>query len=278
MALTVNTNLGSMIVQTSLQDATKALNKALQQAKLPDAIKEIAALNKPKTDEKVNTQLNAISVAQDNIAIGSSMLATTDSNLDIISTQLNRIKTFTEDVESGKVSADSVKEKIAQAWDAIDVIAKGTEFNGTKLLDGNDEEVNLQIGTDSSDSSKITIGEEIFADSTAAALAGVNKEEFMSYFTDSNKDFSEIQKKLDSALSTISTRKENISTLQSKFDTTADSLDVRYANITSSMSTIKDADVAASSADNIKVEILKQAAASLSSTANQTPSVAINLI
>ena len=280
MALTINTNLGSLIVQKDLQTATKNLHKALKQAKLSESIKDIATINQqaPVASDKVDTQLNAISVAQDNVAICSGMLSTADSNLDIISTQLNRIKGFAQDIESGKISESVGQEKIQEAFEAIDIIAKGTEFNGTKLLDGNDEEVKLQIGTDASDNSKLSIGSEIFADSKSDTLIGMSKSDFVSLLADKENGYSKVYDVLNSASETISTRKTNIAKVQNKLDATADSLDVQYANITSSMSTIKDADVASSSAENIKSQILSQASASLGSVANQSPSTAINLI
>lgn len=280
MALTINTNLGSLIVQKDLQTATKNLHKALKQAKLSESIKDIAAINQqaPVADDKVDTQLNAISVAQDNVAIGSGMLSTADSNLDIISTQLNRIKSFAQDIEAGKISDSVGQAKIQEAFEAIDIIAKGTEFNGTKLLDGNDEEVKLQIGTDASDNSKLSIGSEIFADSKSDTLISMSKTDFVSLMSDKENGYSKIYEALNSASETISARRTNIAKVQNKLDATADSLDVQYANITSSMSTIKDADVASSSAENIKSQILSQASASLVSVANQSPSTAINLI
>ena len=136
MALTINTNLGSLIVKKDLQTATNNLHKALKQAKLSESIKNIAAINQQSSivDDKVDTQLNAISVAQDNVAIGSGMLSTADNNFDVISTQFNRIKTFVKEMESGKISESVAKTKIKESLDAIDVIAQGTEFNWCQTI------------------------------------------------------------------------------------------------------------------------------------------------
>ena len=49
-------------------------------------------------------------------------------------------------------------------------------------------------------------------------------------------------------------------------------------NITSSLSTLRDADIAEESSNYIQSQILQQAAATLLSTANQTPSIALNLL
>lgn len=276
MALTINTNnLGSLIVQKDFNSVTKALNQALRQARLSENIKDIEAVEQQSqvSDEKVDTQLNAISVAQDNVAIGSGMLSATDNNLDVISTQLNRIKTFVQEIESCKISKTEVSAKIEDALNAIDTIANDTEFNGTKLLDGSNDEVNLQIGTNTSGNGKFSIGAEIFADSKAETLLGMSKFDFLN-----SDEYSAIYGALDKAFETVSARKTNIAKLQNKLDMTADSLDVQYANITSAMSLIKDVDVASSSADNLKSQILQQASASLISSANQSPATAINLI
>ena len=66
--------------------------------------------------------------------------------------------------------------------------------------------------------------------------------------------------------------------MQNRLDSASDALEVQYSNVTSSLSTIKDADVAAESSAYIKAQILQQASASLLATANQAPSIALNLI
>ena len=66
--------------------------------------------------------------------------------------------------------------------------------------------------------------------------------------------------------------------MQNRLDSAADALDVQYSNVTSSLSTIRDADIAEESSNYIKAQILQQASSSLLATANQTPSIALNLI
>lgn len=277
MALTINTNIGSLVVKKDLQDITKALGKALKQAKIADSFKDIETIvATPQINEKLNTQLNAISVAQDNVAIGSSMLSTADVSLDLISDRLRKIQTVAQDTESENITNDTAKAEIEKLWNEIDKIASQAEFNGQKLFDNSNKEVQFQVGTDISNASKIIVSAEVLSDSTVATLAGIQKSDFFEFIE--SKNYSALYEKLGNAEVQINKRKHNINELQSKFDFTADALDVKYANITSSMSTIKDADIVISSADSIKSQILEQAAQSLSSTANQIPSVAINLM
>ena len=54
--------------------------------------------------------------------------------------------------------------------------------------------------------------------------------------------------------------------------------EVNMNNLTSSISTIRDADIAKASSDLIRYQILQQACATLLATANQMPAIALQLI
>lgn len=88
----------------------------------------------------------------------------------------------------------------------------------------------------------------------------------------------EMLKFLDYAINDISTRVTNIGATQNRVTSALTALDVQSQNITSSLSTLRDTDVAEESSNYIQSQILQQASATLLSTANQLPSVALNLI
>lgn len=83
---------------------------------------------------------------------------------------------------------------------------------------------------------------------------------------------------LDYALADINERTTLLGATQNRLDSASDALQVQSDNLTSSLSTVRDADVASESSAFISAQILQQASASLLSTANQTPSIALNLI
>ena len=284
MALTINTNIGSLVVQKNLDKATKALNRSIE--RMTTGYKINSAGDDPAgyaVATKMDTQLSSISVAQDNVAIGSSLLSTAESNYDLITTHLQRIRDLTEEAANGTYSRDSIdaiKAEVDARWDEIDRIAASTEFNGIKLLDGSKSTagITLQIGIDSSTNSRLALSGTLFASSTAATLSGKDKATFTGYFTAGGANYGTALTAIDTALSTVTTRQTQIGALQNRLDSAADALEVQYSNVTSSLSTIRDADVAAESSEYIKAQILQQASASLLSTANQTPSIALNLI
>ena len=83
---------------------------------------------------------------------------------------------------------------------------------------------------------------------------------------------------IDSAIDDISQRATRIGAAQNRVDSAMTALDVQSQNITSSLSTLRDTDIAAESSTYIQQQILQQASATLLSTANQLPSIALNLI
>ena len=83
---------------------------------------------------------------------------------------------------------------------------------------------------------------------------------------------------IDGAINDISDRVTKIGAAQNRVTSAITALDVQSQNITSSLSTLRDTDIAKESSNYIQAQILQQASATLLSTANQLPSIALNLI
>lgn len=83
---------------------------------------------------------------------------------------------------------------------------------------------------------------------------------------------------IDYAIDNISLRCTKIGAYMNRLQSAIDATDVQRENLTEAKSTIKDADVAKESSNYIAQQILQQSTATLLSTANQMPSIALNLI
>lgn len=83
---------------------------------------------------------------------------------------------------------------------------------------------------------------------------------------------------IDEAIENVSDRRTLIGAYMNRVESAVDAIGVQKENIVSANSSIKDADVAEESSNYIKYQILQQSTATLLSTANQTPSIALNLI
>lgn len=83
---------------------------------------------------------------------------------------------------------------------------------------------------------------------------------------------------IDEAIENVSLRCTKIGAYMNRLDSAIESTDIQRENLTEAVSTIKDADAATESSNYIKYQILQQATASLLSTANQQPQIALNLL
>ncbi len=83
---------------------------------------------------------------------------------------------------------------------------------------------------------------------------------------------------IDDAIENVSSRTSLIGAYMNRVESAVDAISVQKENIVSANSSIKDADVATESSNYIKFQILQQSSATLLATANQTPSIALNLL
>ena len=79
-------------------------------------------------------------------------------------------------------------------------------------------------------------------------------------------------------MNALSERATEIGAVSNRLESALESTNVVMENLTSSLSTIRDADIAKESSQYIKAQILQQASATLLATANQTPSLTLQLL
>ena len=83
---------------------------------------------------------------------------------------------------------------------------------------------------------------------------------------------------IDNILADISAKQTHFGAISNRLESVLEEIGIQYENLVSSRSTIRDADVAKDSANYIQQQILQQASATLLATANQSPSIALQLI
>ena len=294
MALTVNTNLSSMIVQNNLAKSTTQLNQAIERMttgyKINHASDNAAGYSIARNWE---AKLGSLDVAADNAATGADMLATLEDNYALISQHIQRVRDLTEQACNGTYgdqSKEAIKSEIQARLSEIDRIADNCEFNGIALMAGGSTTqatagLDIQVGIEGTDTkSRIHLDSDLFAsgkvsgglftttDATELAdrCAGLK--------TGTGKTAQEQLAKIDAVISKISGRITTLGAAQNRIESAIESIGVQTENITSSLSTLRDADVATESSNYIKAQILQQASATLLATANQTPSIALNLL
>jgi len=217
----------------------------------------------------------------------------------------------------GSVSLRAIQAEIKSRLEEMTRVAKNAEFNDIKLMSQGAPTTNgikLQVGIDGTTDSQITLAGALFNDATVnglfkddsalmaivtaaygSSISDLNTEEgytaLAAAFSGLKKDGTkyvpqtEVGKKpsdtlasIDAVIATISERVTKIGAAQNSVDSALSAIDVRSVNLTASLSTLRDTDVADESSKYIQAQILQQASATLLATANQAPSIALNLI
>ena len=333
MALTINTNISSLIAQRNLNSATNALNTSIERMttgyKINHASDNAAGYS---ISNMWVTQLGSLDIASDNAATGSDMLTTAEETYGLLTSHLQRVRDLAEQAANGTYGSQSLKAIQAEVFarlQEVDRIAANAEFNGIKLMaykEANDgsgiksEGVNLQVGLYADENSVINLSTDLFANANISGIFGKMGADFeatvaeagldniddlgstdeetktaalqafaaaccgMKYDVDADKLYlsdtsaKEMLKYLDAGINEISNRVTKIGAAQNRVESAITALDVQSQNITSSLSTLRDSDIAEESSNYIQAQILQQASATLLSTANQLPSIALNLI
>ena len=177
MAITINTNVASLTAQKSLNNATTKMNTAMERLSTGlriNSSKDDAAGSAVST--KLDYKVSSLAVAGDNAQMGSSLLETEEGTLDVIQSNMTRIRDLTEQAANGTYGEDAmtaIKSEIAGRLAEVTRIAGTTEFNGKKLLDGSmDNGINLQVGITSGDEAVINLQGSLFASASAEELLG----------------------------------------------------------------------------------------------------------
>ena len=306
MAITVNTNISSMIVQRNLAKSTTSLNQAIERMttgyKINRAADNAAGYSIARNWE---AQVSSLDIAADNAAMGADMLSTLEDSYALISSHVQRVRDLTEQAANGTYgdqSKQAIESEIKARLEEINRIAMNCEYNGIHMMDGSDSTAkSIQVGIDGNEAkSQISLSEDLFAsgkisslfkidsgdgaytptggDDEADKLAQLAKDCAGTSTATNPKTPTDMLGTLDRVISRISDRITTLGAAQNRIESAIESIGVQSENITSSLSTLRDADVATESSNYIKAQILQQASATLLATANQSPSIALNLL
>ena len=124
---------------------------------------------------------------------------------------------------------------------------------------------NLQVGINSDSNSTISVD-------TGFSLGNFNVSVLSEFSARNSLD------KIDAMMSKITDKLTNIGATQNRLESVMEFQEIQRNALTSANSLIKDADIAKESANYVKNQILQNVTSTLLSTANQNPSIALQLI
>ncbi|NII54196.1 flagellin [Luteibacter sp. SG786] len=150
MALTINTNIMSLNAQRNLSTSQTKLSSAIERLSSGNRI------NSAKDDAaglaistRFTTQINGLTQAVRNANDGISLSQTTESALDEVTNNLQRIRELAVQSTNASNSASdraALDAEVQQRLSEVTRIATQTNFNGMKVLDGSAKELSFQVG------------------------------------------------------------------------------------------------------------------------------------
>ena len=276
MGFRINTNVSSISAQRSLnvnnRNSQDTLSKMSSGSRINKASDDAAGL---AISEKLKAQIKSTNQASRNANDGISMVQTAEGGLDEVSNMLTRLRELSIQAASDTVG-DSERGFTNMEYQSlkqeIERISQVTEFNGTKLLAGEGDKLDFQIGVNNDDfQDRISYDTQMTnasADSLGVGdLSVASKEGAQSSL-----------QSIDSAIEKVSGQRASLGAIQNRLISTNNNLETTTENLSAANSRIRDVDYAKVSAENAKNNILSQAGTSVLAQANAQGQNALRLI
>jgi flagellin len=276
MGFRINTNVSSIAAQRSLsvnsRQSEDNLSKLSSGSRITKAADDAAGL---AISEKMKSGIRSMKQADRNANDGISMVQTAEGGLNEVSSILTRMRELAVQTSSDTVG-DSEREMTNLEYQnlklEIERISQVTEFNGLKLLSGEGDKYDFQIGVNN-DGFQDRISYEAKQLSSKLDSLGVQELD-VSTKTGSQDSLAS----LDNAIEKVSGHRAYLGAIQNRLVSTSNNLQVNVENLSAANSRIRDVDYADATAQKAKNDILGAASTSVLAQANMNSQGALKLI
>lgn len=276
MGFRISTNVASLNSQRNLSESQMKVSNSMAQLasgnKINKAADDAAGL---AISENLKAQIRSARQANRNAQDGISLVQTAEGGLNEIGNIIVRLRELGIQAASdtvGDTERGFINKEVGQLKDEMQRIASVTTWGKTKLLDGSTPTYDIQVGTYNNEKEdRISyVASENTATIDALGIAGIDY---------SSKEGAQSSlESLDKAQEGVSRMRSNLGALQNRLTSTVTNLSVAEENMSAANSRIRDTDVAASTAEMTKANILLQASTSTLAQANSKDQLALKLI
>lgn len=276
MGFRINTNVSSIAAQRSLavsgRESESNLAKLSSGTRITKAADDAAGL---AISEKMKANIRSLKQADRNANDGISMVQTAEGGLNEVSSILTRMRELAMQTSSDTVG-DSERGMSNMEYQNLKLelerISQVTEFNGKKLLNGDGDKYDFQIGANN-DGFQDRISYDARQVNSKMDNLGVSELDV------SSKDGSQQSlATLDSAIEKVSGFRAFLGGIQNRLVSTSNNLQTNVENLSAANSRIRDVDYADATATKAKNDILSAAGTSVLAQANMSSQGALKLI
>lgn len=276
MSLRVSTNVASISAQNSLNRSQHAIDKSFAQlasgSRITKAADDAAGLS---ISETLKSTIRGYEQAKRNANDGISMVQVSEGGLGEVSNILTRMRELAVQSASDTVGEDErgfIDKEVQQLKNEVQRIAESTRFGATRLLDGSGDTFTFQVDVNNDE-----FVDRIEFDSSQQVAT--TDELGIDGFDFSDKDGArEALEVLETAQKSVNGYRANLGAIQSRLNSTIENLGTAIENFSAANSRIRDTDVASSTAELTRNQILLNASVGVLGQANQQPMSALKLI
>jgi len=276
MGLRINTNVVSLSAQRALgisnSQKERSLEKLSSGTRIVRAADDAAGL---AISEKLKGQIRGAKQAQRNAGDGISLIQVAEGGLSEISNILVRLRELSMQAATdtvGDPEREFTNKEYQNLKQEVERISQVTEFNGKKLLNGEGELYDFQIGINNNDfQDRIQFN----AGNMAAGVSALGVE---GLDVSSKAGAQEALGVLDDAIQNVSGQRSELGAKQNRLTSTINNIQITTENLSSANSRIRDTDFAEETARNTRLNILSNAGTSVLAQSNAHGSAALKLI
>lgn len=276
MGLRVTTNLASISAQRSMAGTSREINKSFSQlasgSRIVKASDDAAGLS---ISETLKSTIRGYTQAQRNANDGMSMVQVSEGGLGEISNILTRMRELGVQAASdtvGDVERGFIDKEVQQLKSEVQRIAKTTKWGSSTLLDGTGSSYAFQVDLNNDEFNDRISFDASQQDATIDTL-GISDFDF-----GSKSGARTAIEKLETAQRQVNGYRANLGAIQNRLASTSDNLGVAIENFSAANSRIRDTDMAQSSAELARNNILLNASVGVMAQANAAPSMALKLV
>ena len=285
MTINIRTNIAALGAQRNLSQSSGLLQTSFE--RLSSGLR----INRARDDaaglaiaEALRADARIASVGIRNASDGVSIISIADQAIGQIGSVLTRLAELAEQSANG-VYGNTQRSALQNEFDALveemERIALTTEFNGLKLLSGN-QQVTFQVGFDGTSLSQITFS-GVGATLQALGLADTGSSTMNYSISGATSEASQSAARLaidaiNSAITSVTRNRGTLGAAEARLEVAVNNLQVARENFKAAESRIRDVDVAQESAELTRLNILQQAGAAVLAQANAQPQLALQLL
>ncbi|MGZ3724913.1 MAG: flagellin N-terminal helical domain-containing protein [Pseudobdellovibrio sp.] len=276
MGMRITTNVAALNAQKVMVSNSREMQKSMAQlstgSRITKAGDDAAGL---AISENLKAQIRSYGQAARNANDGISMIQTAEQSMGEVSNIITRLRELGIQSASdtiGDTERGFINKEVDALKSEIQRVAESASFGSRKLLDGTGGVYDIHIGTSNQEATDWIAYDSSTTDVTLGTL-GINDLDF----TSKEGARSGIQQ-LDNAQSSVNGSRANLGALQNRLASSSDVINTMVENISAANSRIRDTDVAASTSEMARNNVLMQGTVATLAQANQMPQLALKLI